>query len=158
MSVQTRMTSPTGSRRSVFSPQKFSSHNAYSFFEVMVALAIFTLGVVFIYKALFQSMNYVRHLNYRLYASMILDNRIQEIQRMVRSNPQKFLKDPKDSETVAINGQMVQFNYLMDMQMVDGINDGFEMTLQLNWIEGDHEVSLSRSTYITQYLPPPSVQ
>ena len=155
MSIQTRMTSPTGSSRWVSLPHKFSSHNAYSFFEVMVALAIFTLGVVFIYKALFQSMNYVRHLNYRLYANMILDNRIQEIQRLVRANPQKFIKDNKESETVAINGQPVQFNFFMDMQMIEGINDGFELTLQVDWMEGDRPVSLSRSTYITQYLPPP---
>ena len=97
-------------------------------------------------------MNYVRHLNYRLYANTVLDNRFSEIQRIVKFNPEKFIKENREFEIVNINGQDVRFDYYLDIQMIDGMVDGFELTLDVIWHEGDREVTISRSGYISQFL------
>ena len=133
--------------------QMFYSQAGFSFIEVMVAVAIFSVSIVAIFSIFIASVDRINYLNRRLYAMNILENRISEIGTMLRVY--KALPfDMTRIDTVDICRRKISFKEHMDIQEVEDYVEVFKLDLSLTWPSDEGDRSLSRSAYISdfQYL------
>jgi len=113
-----------------------------------VTLIILSLGIVGIFRTFIFSLDRMRYLTNRLYASMILDNHVITIERMLRA----YKALPTDLEPwEGLDTGLKERNYRqkMNISQVDDLNDIFQLDLSISWMEGGHEVRLQRSSYIS---------
>ena len=62
-----------------------SKKRGFTFIEIMVTLIILTSGITMIFKSFLISLDRINYLTTRMYASVQIDNRISEIQKMLRA-------------------------------------------------------------------------
>ena len=128
----------------------YSKNTGFTFIEVMVTLAIFSLGIVMIFKAFHTSLDKISYLTNRLYATTILDNRISDIERMLRAYKALPI-DLNQQESINVGGKFIEFKEAMEINEVEDFPNVFKIDLSLIWEEGNREVSLSRSAYISDF-------
>lgn len=123
------------------------NNKGFSFFEVMVTVAILATGVVFIYKALFLTLNFQDQLSHRLYALQLLDNKIAEIKSYYKEYedlPQYF--DGK-VDRVYINNRLMNFQYFVNFSSIFEIENITRVDLTVAWLERGRRMRLSRTTF-----------
>ena len=125
------------------------SRQGFSFLEVMVASAVLSLGLVFVYKALFSFLDYSNHLTYRLYGLSLLDKKISTLERQFLDTQEIPFLDTKEITTILFNGKAVQYEFMVNLASVDNIQRLIELDVSLSWSEGARRINLSRSTYLT---------
>lgn len=126
------------------------NNEGYTFVEVLLAVVIFSLGMVGIFRTLIVSMDRMSLLTNRLYANLILDNQIISIERTLRSfNTLPFELDPK--ETVDVGLKQVVFEKKTLIEQLPELNDILSIQITLNWIEKGRPIQLTRSAYISNF-------
>jgi len=130
----------------------FSRRNnkGYTFVEVLLAVVIFSLSMVGIFRTLIVSMDRMSLLTNRLYANLILENQIINIERNLRSfNTLPFELDPK--ETVDVGLKQVVFEKKTLIEQLPELNDILSIQITLNWTEKGRHIQLTRSAYISNF-------
>ncbi|MBU0468380.1 MAG: prepilin-type N-terminal cleavage/methylation domain-containing protein [Candidatus Omnitrophica bacterium] len=127
-----------------------SSDSGFTFVEVMVALAVLSLGIVIIFKGFIVSLDRLSYLTNRLYATTLLDNRITAIERMLRVY-ETLPFDLNRKENINVGAKEIEFRQRMSISEVDDFADVFELDLSLLWDSGEKEMILSRSAYISDF-------
>ncbi|OGX07472.1 MAG: hypothetical protein A2Z88_07205 [Omnitrophica WOR_2 bacterium GWA2_47_8] len=127
---------------------KDSSSRGFTFFELMVTVAILGCGIVFIYRSFFMSLNVIQHLSYRLYGDVLLDNKIQELQEEFYLSGTVDEASSLQAQTVQINNRPISFVFSADIKQVAKLNDLSFVYLKIMWREGNKNVQLSRQAYL----------
>ncbi len=131
--------------------KKYPHNNkGFTFVEVMVALAILSFGIVMIFKVFFVSLDHMSHITSRLYASTLLDNRIEAVERHLRTF-NAFPFDLEEKEAIDTGTKEMEFVRNMTLSEVEDYFDIFQLDLSLKWMEGEKEINLSRSAYISNF-------
>lgn len=123
-----------------------------TFVEVMVTIVILSTGIVMIMKSFIVSVDRMSYLNSRLYAHIMLDNRLAIIQRRLRV----FNSLPLDAgkhEKVSIGAKVVEFKPTINISEVEEFKDIFLLDLTMNWEEGSKDFKLSRSALVSDFRP-----
>ncbi|MCA9394124.1 MAG: prepilin-type N-terminal cleavage/methylation domain-containing protein [Candidatus Omnitrophica bacterium] len=137
-------TSRTGIKR------RCAGRGGYTFVEVLIAVVIFSAGMVGVFRTLLVSVDRMSLLTNRMYAHLILDNRISEMERSLRAyNSLPFELQPQ--EEVTVGGKTVIFKKSTDIRQLKDLNDIFAVTLSLTWRERGRDVSLSQSAYLANF-------
>jgi len=146
------MTLPIGSKPVALKNNRWGKHG-FSFVEVMVALAILSGGVVFIYKSFLISLDYIHHLACRSYALTLLDNKINYFQQIFAAKKEILFNQQDAGDEVTINNRKVYFRYEMDFKMVEKLKNIYQLDISLAWNEGNRHKQLARQVYIANYDP-----
>lgn len=118
----------------------------------MLALSIFSMGIVAVFKTFTISLDRINHLTNRLYVTTLLDNRIFEVNRMLRVYD-ALPFDLNHSVTLDVGNQKLTFKQDMILKEVEDFSDVFEMSLSFTWMEAERKRTLSRSSYICHFWP-----
>ena len=131
----------------LFSQKNNSCSWGFTFVEVMVTLVILSTGLVVIFKTLFYSLDQIHSLTTRLYADVLIENRISEVERLLRIY-NAVPMDLNHSQLMNIGTKEVNFKEQMSFQDVDGLPDVFHFDFSISWDEGNHPMKLNRTTYL----------
>ena len=123
----------------------------FSFFEVMVAIAVLSAGLILIYNAFFISVNYTNHLTYRLQADILLDEKIAGLKQLLQDQTVLPLTLTEEVERVKIHNKPVDFQYTFDLHSVENLPGLFLLDISVSWRENSRRIQLSRSIYISNY-------
>ena len=134
-------------------PQNLQKNGGLSFFETMVAVVILSSGLVFIYKAFFIALDYTEHLKCRLYANVLLDEKISSLERLLQDQNQIPFSQGKEIESVQVENRKIDFQYTIDLRGVENMKGLFEINISIGWQQGKRWVSLSRDAYIFNPKP-----
>ena len=128
-----------------------ATDEGFTFIEIMVTLAVLSVSIIMIYRALFSSLEHISHLNSRLYADILLEDRIATIERALRAyKALPFELNPPQAVDVGV--KEIQFKPQMKITEVGGFMDVFQIELALEWREDDRPIRLSRSAYISDFV------
>ncbi len=117
----------------------------------MVTAAILAMGIVLIYKSFFISLNTLQHLSHRLYALVLLDNKIVDLQKHFETKKEIPFSDSLDTETLKINNKPVTFVFVKDIHSVGTLEDIYGLDLGVAWREAGRDIHLSRQLFIGTY-------
>jgi len=127
-----------------------SDRHGFTFIEVLVTLVILSTGIIAIFQSFLRSLDYMSHINKRLYATVKLDDRIDVIQRMLRNYNTLPVDVPEDYQEDAYQIQQ-KFLSQLRISAVDDYIDIFQLDLSLNWKEKEREINLSRHAYLADF-------
>lgn len=137
-------TSPTGTKA------RRRRQRGYTFVEVLLAVAIFSAGMVGVFRTLVVSLDRLSLLTNRMYANLILENQISGMERALRTlGSLPFELNPQ--QEVQIGARTVIFQKTTDIRQLKELNDIFAVTLSLGWEERGKKVSLSKSAYLANF-------
>ena len=139
------MTSPTGSSWPI--NKAIRADRAFTLIEILVTLVLLGGGIVVIFKTYLTSLDQLNYLTSRLYATVILDNNITFLQRVMRSN-HSLNMDLGRSESVEVGGKKLLFDRDIKVTALSDFEGLFEADLTLAWREGQKNVRLTRSAYL----------
>lgn len=122
-----------------------------SFFEVMITIAILSLGLVMIFRAFFISLDTISHLTYRWHAMMLLENKIAEIQQKFQVTGEIPMELTAEPEKKNINRRVIDFGYKTEIRDFISLGGIFRVTLTVFWRERNRDIRLSQSAYIARY-------
>ena len=92
----------------------------------------------------------MQYLTNRLYATIILDNRIARTEYMLRAY-QALPFDLGQSESVDVGQKIINFKHKMAIKEVEDFVDIFQLDVFLTWSERDRMIQVSRSAYIADF-------
>ncbi len=124
------------------------SRRGFTFFEVMVTVAILATGVVMIYKALLLSLDHQSRLTHRLYAMNLLDHKMTSVQRGYQESGTIPLGTSEEIHRVMLNNRPMAFQFTMNFSDMGDLEDIFQLDLILSWRERGRASHLSRSAYV----------
>lgn len=138
---------------------KILTKRGLTFIEIMITLSIFSVGFVSIFQVFFASMDRIERTTQRIYAHILLDNRLSKIERTLRlygSLPFELNR----SEKIDIGFKEVEFKENIRITEVEDYVDIFEVDLGYEWQQDNQTYKLSRSAYISdiEYLKVPIVE
>lgn len=131
-------------------PARLQSPKGLSFVEVMVTLAIFSLGFVSLLNVYRVSIDRMNHLTNRLYAQVVLDNRLIAIEQSLRAYRTLPL-DIQARDEVTIGSKTVSFDQSVRISAVDDFLNMFSVGISVSWREGRESRSLTGSRYISNF-------
>src|SRR5262249_2192122 len=124
----------------------------FTFIEVMVATAVLSLGIVLIYKSFFISLNVLEHLTNRLYALVLLDNKIVDMQKQFETKKEIPFSDSPDTKTLSIDHRAVTFNFEKEVSSIGSLEGLYALNLGISWRESQgRNIHLSRQLLIGTY-------
>ncbi len=132
---------------------KLKQNKGFSFVEMMLAVGILAGGILLIYKSFFISLDYLQHLTYRLHAVSLMDEKMNQIERIYLDSRQLPMGESKETRTLTFDGHPVDYHFSVDFRSVEDLDDLLELDVTIAWTEGGRSISLSRSSYISNYKP-----
>lgn len=124
--------------------------DGYTFVEVLLAVVIFSLGMVGIFRTLIVSMDRMGLLTTRLYANLALDNQIANFERTLRNfNSIPFELNPK--EIIDTGSGQIEFDKKSVIEQLPELNDILSMDVTLSWSEKGRQMQLTKSAYISNF-------
>jgi prepilin-type N-terminal cleavage/methylation domain-containing protein len=121
-----------------------------TFIEVMVAVAVIAAGITAIYRSYILAIERMGYLNRRLYATMLLDDRLMRVERFLRVY--KALPMNNDlRERVYADGEQPEFAEYIQFHEIEGLPEIFQVDLRINWKENQRDVIMRRSAYISDF-------
>ena len=148
LSIGSKQTSlrPSKSKKA---PRRFPLRGL-TFFELMVAIVILNLGILAIYKAFLNSLNYQNHLTNRLYAMHYLNQKMSMLQSTIQKEGEVQLIPQEERHVVILNNQTIIFQFNMNISIVNGLKGIFQVDMTLSWLEQGRPNRIMRSSYIPQ--------
>ena len=120
----------------------------FTFFEVMVTVAIIAFGITFIYQSFFMSLNYINHLTYRLYGNILLDNKVNEFQENYYLTGSSDNLNAGETKKVTIYNRPLEYTFGVEFRDVAQLKDILFVHLNIFWDEGNKRIQLSRQAYL----------
>lgn len=131
--------------------KRLKTNTGFTLIELLLTVLILSVSIVAIFQTLILSLDRIEYLTHHMHATTILDNRLVEIENMLRTY-KSLPFELNHSETVDIgNGQVVRFKQIMDLKPVENYVDIFELNLTLSWEENDGPKHLSRAAFISDF-------
>lgn len=121
----------------------------FSFFEVMVTLTVFSLGIVMIQKAMLHAIDIRQHLTNRLYARQILDDQFIRAQNQFKKNGELPVLTNGSVMPVRLNRRLIPFRLSVDFKQVGQGRGLYRMDMALSWPERNRTARLQRSALLT---------
>lgn len=149
MMPQKRMTSKIGkiSRRIAV---QLSKPKGFTFIEVMVAVAILTLGVTMILRSYIISMDRMTYLTNRLYALNHLEDRTAVIERKLRALKTLPI-DMSHFYSIGATNDIFEATENVEFSSVEDFVEVFELDLSISWQEHGLKKQLLRTAYIADF-------
>ncbi len=126
-------------------------HKGLTFFELMVAVAILAFGITSIYRSFFISLHTARHINYRLQAFQLLQNRAVSIAKVYAVSKEIPLAFAQEAQQITIDGSPVNFLYDVSIKNVGQKEGILELMLEISWREGRYQKKLQQYSIIIPY-------
>jgi prepilin-type N-terminal cleavage/methylation domain-containing protein len=118
-------------------------NRGFTLLEVMVATAVLSLGIVFIYQAFFISLNSFEYYNNYLKVSSWLNEKIWEAQdNLFRLGS---LAQIYSSGSLKVDNNNFVWN--LSYGLIDEAENLYQIDLALSWQEGKRRVNLTRNAY-----------
>lgn len=122
---------------------KIAAHG-FTLIEVIVTVAILSLGVVLIFEAFFISLDSFNYYSNYLNVASWADEQIWETQK----NLNYFgSEEPYAEQGGSINRNNRDFRWDLAYSLISSEPDLYEINLELNWQEGRRAAKLSRTAY-----------
>ncbi len=116
----------------------------------MIAVVIFSFGIVGIFQTMIISLDRMSLLTSRLYADLVLENQIISIERTLRNfNTIPFELNPK--EVVDTGSKEIIFDKKTVIEQLPELSGVLSVTVTLNWTEKGKEMQLDKSGYISNF-------
>ena len=126
------MISRTGNKRS------------FSLIEVLSAVAVLSLGFVFIYQVYFVFLDLFSYYKDYLQLGLILDEKLWETEQIFRYNPQ--IQDIQTNGIFKIDNK--DFHWNLNYDLLDKESTLYRIDLNLKGQEGKRRFNLKRSSFI----------
>ena len=126
------MISRTGNKRS------------FSLIEVLSAVAVLSLGFVFIYQVYFVFLDLFSYYKDYLQLGLILDEKLWETEQIFRYNPQ--IQDIQTNGIFKIDNK--DFDWNLNYDLLDKESTLYRIDLSLTGKEGKRRFNLKRSSFI----------
>ena len=122
----------------------------FTFFELMVTVAILSTGITLIYRSFLISLDYQEYLSHRLYAINLLNDAIAIRQWELQDKGKVDLGQHMETVDAKLNNKKVAFQISTLVRKVDQLENIFELDTVLAWLENGRSVRLVQSTYISR--------
>ncbi|MBF0523198.1 MAG: hypothetical protein HQL24_09105 [Candidatus Omnitrophica bacterium] len=116
----------------------------------MMALMIFSLGVVVIFKSFLISLDRMEYLTDRVYISTALDNRLEKIAQMLKVY-KALPAQTQQFDKIDVGSRQITVEQTIDIKTVEDFVDVFSLDVTLKWNKKSKTMQLSRSAYITDF-------
>ena len=119
-----------------------------TFFEIMVTVVILSIGTVMIFRSFLICLDYLQHLKNRLYANVLMNNKITLIQ-------QKYLLTGRvvSEETLwekELSSQVdFPFKFSVNTYSFEELNGLYQFNMVLSWDEKGRTKSIVRTVYLS---------
>ena len=113
-----------------------------------MTISILSVGMLTIYRAFFLSLNYLNHMTYRLYANVLLDNKIAQLERRLRAHKEIPTAMDNEVQSIRVKDKVVDFEYTINFNPQDPLSNLYQLDLSILWKEGSRSVRLFRSVYV----------
>jgi prepilin-type N-terminal cleavage/methylation domain-containing protein len=141
-------TSPIG--RDILPPQKVTlSKKGFTFIEVMVALAIVSLGIVAILKVFVISLDRLDYLGNRLYATTLLDHTLVETSRYIRGGNMSSFSLLSSPEDIDVGARSISFKREVIVEDIKDFEGLALVRAHIMWPEDNRTIELSRFAYLS---------
>lgn len=128
----------------------FYQQRGLTLLEVLVTVIILSMGITGIYRALLFAVDMLDHITNRLYAHILLDNKLVVLQQMFLDNQDIFsLQNHVDS--IDINNRRRTFQYVFSVQGVEHVNDLYTVAVRVHWQERNKQVGISRTACLARH-------
>ena len=87
-------------------------------------------------------------MTYRLYANVLLDNKIVQLERRLRTHKEIPTAMGNEVQSIRVKNKVVDFEYTMNFIPQDPLNNLYQLDLSVLWREGSRPVRLLRSVYV----------
>ena len=126
--------------------------NGFTLIEVMVTVAVLSLGTLIIHQGFLRSADVLVHYNSQLAAEEWADNKLWAVKESL------FFTDENSAE--GSNGTFEEagriFNWSLESNPVPGTDELYLIRMNLSWNEGNKPVSLVKTAYATFNKPSPA--
>ena len=116
----------------------------FTLIEVLITVAILSLGIVMLYQAFFICMDAVMHCSNRLEAQFLMGEKLWTAQKDLTS----LGTLPEGEKRGALAGRSKNFNWKMLVNSIPESEDLYKINLNFSWQEGKKIVTVSRATYV----------
>ncbi len=128
---------------------RLSGWRGFSFFEVMVTLVVFSLGIVTIQKAMLHAIDIRQHLTNRLYAFQVLDDYFLRAQTQFKRNGESPLPMNGLVMQARLNKRVIPFRLAVDFRQIDKDLGLYQLDMALTWPERERTARIQRSALLT---------
>lgn len=128
---------------------RFLGWRGFSFFEVMVTLVVFSLGIVMLQKAMLHAIDIRQYLTNRLYAFQVLDDYFLRAQSRFKRNGESPLPMNGLVTQARLNKRVVPFRLAVDFRQMDKVPGLYRLDMALTWPERDRTARIQRSAFLT---------
>ncbi len=143
----------TGNRRTGESRRDNAGRRGFTFVEVMVAVAILSLGLVLVSRVLLTSISNARHLRVRMAAFRLLNNRMADFQRQFQLREEIPLGAEQSEESALISHHPVLFRYDFHFLSMPDPQPGYKLVGTVKWKEGQRDYRFTREMFLTGITP-----
>jgi len=127
----------------------FSQNKGFTLVEVLISAVILAVGLVVIFEVFLTSLDIVSLFDNRMNAQMYLDEKIWQLQSSLDQQSGLFIPSKQSGKVVL--GQK-EFNWQLDLELVDLTQELFKVNGQMNWTEGKKNRSSKRQTVVKSYF------
>ncbi|HNV24443.1 MAG TPA: prepilin-type N-terminal cleavage/methylation domain-containing protein [Candidatus Omnitrophota bacterium] len=141
--------SRTGNYHKLLS-RRLNSVKGFTFLEILVALMIFSLGVIALFRSFVIALDRMEYLTHRIYASILLDNRMEKAIRMLRVY-QALPVDVQRFDRVDVGPKKINFEQVLYVKPVEDFSDIFQVDISMKWNQRRRVMSMSRAAYLADF-------
>ncbi|MDD5408587.1 MAG: prepilin-type N-terminal cleavage/methylation domain-containing protein [Candidatus Omnitrophica bacterium] len=119
-------------------------NKGFTLIEIMISIAILSLGLILILQGLTQCLNILRISQNNLETSLLAEEKMAEMEIAVKQDKEMFSKDTS-GESQSGN---IEFNWHIRLSPDMEYEDFYEVLTTVNWTEGRRKGSSIFSTYL----------
>ncbi len=124
----------------------------FTFVEVLVTLVILSTGIIAILQSFLKSLDYIKHINNRMYAIVLLDDRTDTIQRMLNVYKTLPMSVPEDDREYSTESRRLEYDKELRISEINDFMDIFQLDISVSWKEGGRNIRLSRQSYLSDFM------
>ena len=142
-----KVTLSIGNKRSIPFWKLPREKAGFSFLEVMTAVVILATGVVLIYRSFLASLDIQAHLQNRLAALALIEDRSARLERFYQENHKLPFDTRGQLLTSKVGFREVPFQLTVTVRPMEPLKNMAVVFLELSWPERARDYTLSRSLF-----------